>query len=276
MLEQLEQVVADAGLVVVDIAGREDRHLARCELAVNHLACRAGLLGGPAEALDGQFRHPGVWVHTECAVHQAACELGLVDRVDRLHHHRDASKAAVHIGRCQQLLGRTDPPGAEFDRLGTQHQVRKIQLPGVRRHIRALHHIAQVAEIALVDNIPVSLFLDAVYLTILGRIDQVEQGGKALAQADTAPASVADVEHPLHLGETSVLIVELRVLPVQRMAGGRFEVAFAGTHGLGPGVLKIWDEQRSGTTNKGPLKTPCVAAKPPEATGQSTSASRAF
>ena len=103
---------------------------------------------------------------------------------------------------------------------GAQHQVRKIQVPRVRRHIGALGHVADVAQVTLVDHLPVVLVRDTVHLQGRALVDQVKQGGKGAAQAHAATATVADVEHPLHFLEQGGVVVELGILPVQRMPGG--------------------------------------------------------
>src|SRR5690606_30548813 len=45
-----------------------------------------------------------------------------------------------------------------------------------------------------------------------------------------AATAVADIEYPRHFLFASRLVVELRVLPVDRMAGRCFEAAFALSH----------------------------------------------
>jgi hypothetical protein len=75
-----------------------------------------------------------------------------------------------------------------------QHQVRKVHVPRVRRHIGALGHVAKVAEITLVYDLPVVLALDPVELARLAFIDEIEQRGKGGAQTYAAATTVADVE----------------------------------------------------------------------------------
>ncbi len=227
VVEQLHQVGADAGLVVVHVAGGEDGHLAGRAFAVD--GRERGVVHGaaPAETLRRHARHPGLGVHTELAVHELAREAGGVDLVDDVHHDGDAGELAVHVGAGEQLLLRAHFALLELDGLGAQHQVREVQVPGVRRRVRALGHVAQVAQVALVDHAPVVGLLDAVHFTVGGGVDQVEQVGETLAQADAAAAAVADVEHALHLGEGLPFVVEVGVLPVDRVPGGGFEVAFA-------------------------------------------------
>ena len=68
---------------------------------------------------------------------------------------------------------------------------------------------------------------DALHLTDIGRVDQVEQAREGIAEIEAAPTAVTDVEDALHLLLERLLIPEPRVLPIQRMADGGFEAAFA-------------------------------------------------
>jgi hypothetical protein len=97
----------------------------------------------------------------------------------------------------------------------------------VGRDVRAFGHVAQVAEITVIHDLPVVLFGDAVHLHGIGFVDQIEQGGKGLAEADAATAAMADVVDPFQFLEQGFFVVKLRVLPIQGMASRRFEVAFA-------------------------------------------------
>ena len=155
----------------------------------------------------------------------------------------------------EELLAALDLALLELDRLGAQHQVREVQVPGVRRRVRTLGHVAQVAQVALVDHLPVVVLLDAVHLAVVGGIDQVEQVREALAQAHAAAAAVADVEHPLHLLEGRGLVVEVGAFPVDRVPGRGFEVAFA--HGVVP-LRCAGSGNAVRRTNKG-HEAPCSA-----------------
>ncbi len=218
--------MAHAGLVVVDIAGGEDRHLARGILS--------GLHGERFTFLKRRTKFPGrilrqlaVLVHAQRAVQDAPEGLALVQRVHRLHHHRNGAELAHRVGGRQHPVAETDFALAKLDRLGTQHQVREVHVPGMWRHVGAFCHVAGVAQVALVDHLPVVLPGDAVDLHRLGGVHQVEQRRKRGAQVHAAPAAVADVEYALHLGKRGALVVEGLVFPVERVAGGGFEIAFA-------------------------------------------------
>lgn len=127
----------------------------------------------------------------------------------------------------QHLVAQLRVAGAEMDGLGAQHQVREIEVPLMRRHVGALRHVAEVAEVAVLDDLPVVFLLDAVDFHRFRVIDKVEQRGEGLAEADAAAAAVADVEDALHLVVERRFVVKGGVLPVERMAGGRLEIAFA-------------------------------------------------
>jgi len=96
----------------------------------------------------------------------------------------------------------------------------------MRRNVGALGHVAQVAQITVIDDLLVIHLLDAIDFQGLGFIDKVEQGRKGLSKAHAAPAPVADVEYPFHLLVQGLLVVEIRVLPVERMTGRCLEIAF--------------------------------------------------
>ena len=100
----------------------------------------------------------------------------------------------------------------------------------MRRHIGAFGHVADVAQIALVDNLAVIRLVDAVDFARLACIDEIEQRGKRVAQGDAAPAAVTDVEDARELAVERGLVVKIRIAPVDRMPGGRFEAAFANSH----------------------------------------------
>jgi len=130
-------------------------------------------------------------------------------------------------GVVRDLAQRLFEIGRQPAFLVPQHQVRKIEVPLVRRHIGAFGHVAEVAQVTVIDDLPVILFSDVIDFHRLGGIDQVEQGWEGLAQADTATTAVANVENTLHFLVERLLAVELRVLPVERMTRRGVEIAFA-------------------------------------------------
>ena len=95
------------------------------------------------------------------------------------------------------------------------------------RHVRALGHITDIAQVALVDDFLIILFVDAVDFPILSPVDQVKQRRERTAQVHATPAAMTHVKDALHLRVQLVLIVEIRIGPVQGMPGGRIEITFA-------------------------------------------------
>src|SRR5690606_3738352 len=109
----------------------------------------------------------------------------------------------------------------------SQHQVRKVDVPLVRRHVRTFRHVAHVAQVAVVDDLPVRLARYRIDLARVGLVDRVEQRRERVAQAEAAPAAMADIEDPLHLGIERLVVGELRRAPCERIAHRRVQAAFA-------------------------------------------------
>src|SRR6267378_3798120 len=97
----------------------------------------------------------------------------------------------------------------------------------MRRNVRTLRHVAEVAEVALVDDLPVVLSFDAVELQGGRVVHQVEQRRERRAQADAAAAAVADVEDAPELRLGFRLVPEPGIFPVERMPGRSLERSFA-------------------------------------------------
>ena len=105
--------------------------------------------------------------------------------------------------------------------------MREVGVPFVRRHVRALGHVAHVAEITVVDDVPVELFGHAIEFHRVGFVDGVEQGRERVAEIEAAATAVTDIEDALQLGVERRIIVELVGPPVDRMASWRLEAALA-------------------------------------------------
>jgi hypothetical protein len=103
----------------------------------------------------------------------------------------------------------------------------------MRRHIRALGHVAQVAQIALIDDLPVPLLPDAIDLAGGAFVNQIKQAGKTVAEAYATAAAVTDTEDALEFLEYILLVIELRIPPVQGVACRGLQIAFAYCHGDG-------------------------------------------
>ena len=103
----------------------------------------------------------------------------------------------MRIGGRQELLCRTDFTFFEFDRLGTQHRMREIKIPLMRRRVWALRHVTEIAHKTLVDHFPVVLLGDAIDFHRGAFIYQVKQRGEGAAQTHATSTSVADIKNTL-------------------------------------------------------------------------------
>src|SRR5437773_12416726 len=103
----------------------------------------------------------------------------------------------------------------------------------MRREIWTLGHVADVAQIALVDNLRVVGLGDTIDLAGLALVDQIEQRREGIAETYASPASVTNVEDAFELALDRRPIVEFRIAPVDRVACRRLETAFASCHGVG-------------------------------------------
>jgi hypothetical protein len=180
-----------------------------------------------AQGVRAVGRNGGFRMHAERGVQNFAPHRAMVERVDRFGDDRDARDVADRIRRTQYLVAPAHAAGAVLDRFGAQHQVREIDVPGMRRHVRALGHVAHVAEIAMVDHLAIGLLVHRREFAGRRLVDQVEQRRKRVAQIEAAAAAVTDVENPLELPIERGGVIELRILPVEGMARGRLETALA-------------------------------------------------
>src|SRR5882724_6598061 len=109
--------------------------------------------------------------------------------------------------------------------------MREVDVPGMRRHVGTLGHVAHVAQVALIHDLPELLFRHPVDLQRRAGIDEFEQRGERRAQVDAAPAPVANVEGPLELGKKLGFVIEIRRGPGDGMAGRSLEAPFTDGHG---------------------------------------------
>src|SRR5262245_47205759 len=105
--------------------------------------------------------------------------------------------------------------------------MREVDVPFVRRHVRTLRHVAHVAQITVLDDLPVRLLWHVVSFAARRRIDGIEQGRKGVAEAEAAATPVADVEDPRELLVERRGVGELRRAPVYGQPRWRLEAAFA-------------------------------------------------
>ena len=102
----------------------------------------------------------------------------LVHRVYRLGHHGNARQLADGIRAGEQFVTETDIPFFVLDRLGAQHEMRKVNIPWMRGNIRALRHEAHIAEVAAVRHLPEFLLLHAIQFAGGSLVYQIEQAAE--------------------------------------------------------------------------------------------------
>ncbi len=135
MIEYSQEVEADTWLVVVDVARREDRHLAGSAVTIAYRPRnrRPRLLG---EACARERRQLALAVHAEQRLHRAARSRHCVGLVDHLHDHRNRRDLAQLVGARERAIPKARFATLELLRLGTQHQVRKVDVPRMWRNVR--------------------------------------------------------------------------------------------------------------------------------------------
>ncbi len=245
MLEHRDQVHADSRLVDVVVAGGEQGDLAGGRARGRSF----GLTPDPgfeplAQGIAVVLGDPRLGVDAEREVQELAADAGSVRGVDNPRDHGNARKGPDPIGVGQELIPRLGLALFVFQRLSPQHQVRKVQIPLVGRDIGALGHEAQVAQIAMVHDLPIGLLGYPIHLHGVRLVHQVKQGGKGLTQADATPATVANVIDPFEFLEQGAFLEELGIGPLDRVPGGCLQVAFAHCHVMGP-VADAWEMRES-------------------------------
>ena len=137
-----------------------------------------------------------------------------------------AAQLAVAIGLGEFASQAFRLAALQFGIAVAQHEMGKIEIERMRRHVGAFGHEAHVAERAGLHHRGEIRALYALDLTAGRGIHQIEQPGKTVAEIEAAPAAVADVEDPAHLFVELHRIGEIRIQPGKRVAGRRVETAF--------------------------------------------------
>jgi hypothetical protein len=75
----------------------------------------------------------------------------------------------------------------------------KVYVPLMGRNIRALGHVTQITQIALIDHFPVILLVDPVDFHRRRFINEIKEGRKAVTQGYTTPAAMTQVKHAFKL-----------------------------------------------------------------------------
>jgi hypothetical protein len=123
--------------------------------------------------------------------------------------------------------------------------VGKINIQRVRGDIRALGHKADIAKIALVNDLIVFFAVKLGKFACFRIVNQVEKGWEGIAKVETAAATMTDVKHTRLFIQKLFLIIEIWVLPGNSVPHGRLEIAFTNTHGV-PFISKPSKEKEKG------------------------------
>ena len=100
--------------------------------------------------------------------------------------------------------------------------MRKVDIPFVRWHVRALGHVTKVTQVTLLDDLVIILLMDPINLHGFALVHKVEQGRKGITQADTTSTAVAHIINTLKLLEEIFLIPVFIRLPIYRVSCRRF------------------------------------------------------
>jgi hypothetical protein len=260
VLENGNQVLGERGLVAIAVAGGEHRYpagrgitlwqsgivrtsvlcrarpvtacLSACSLAQRSIG-RARLVHG-AESREASpcgtrviARERGAAIDAEHLLEHCASGARGVERVDHLHHYRDSGESADRIGGGQHPLAPGEPCASDARGLGAQHEVGKVDIPRMRRHVRAFGHETHVAQVTVIHDLPEHFLFQRAHLAGIGGVHRVEECWKGIAQAEAAPTAVTDIEYPLELAIERSTVVEAWAAPVERMAGRCLEAPFA-------------------------------------------------
>ena len=141
-------------------------------------------------------------MHTQRLVEQLATESVLVHRIDDLRDDRNAGDASRHVSVALRILSRSRASAClNLNAFARSIRCGKVDVPRMRRHVRTLGHVAHVAQVTVIDDVPVHLLVDAIDFTGARLIHRIEQRGKRIAEAEATPTTVTDVEDPFELLE---------------------------------------------------------------------------
>ena len=108
-------------------------------------------------------------------LHQLANHWHLGGSVYKLNHYRDRRQFSISIsGREIGVAEFARSALFELDRLGAQHQMREIHIPGMWWYVRAFGHVAHIAQITLIDNLPVFVLWHAVHFQRRTLVDEIK------------------------------------------------------------------------------------------------------
>ena len=223
--EHLQRRHADRRVIVVAVTGGVEHGLAR--LRRRGLVSRGRVRGGLRfERLPGVFRQFGVLVEAGDALLQPAQRTAAPVRpIHGAGQKRRPFANAVRVRK--RAVDESDAVLLCLDRAIAQDQMREVDIEFMRRHIGALRHEAHVAKRAGVHDFFEIPARNSVEFAAFRFVDEIEEPREAVAEVEAAPAGVTNVEDAAHFGVELRLVIEIGVLPIQRMPDRRFETAFS-------------------------------------------------
>jgi len=100
----------------------------------------------------------------------------------------------------------------------------------MRRDIGAFRHEAHVAECAGIGDRLETFAVDRIQFAIGAASMRSNRRGNESQRLKQRAAAVTNIEHPPHFGVELCFVIEIRVLPVQRMPGRSVKTTF--THAI--------------------------------------------
>jgi hypothetical protein len=88
-------------------------------------------------------------------------------------------------------------------------------------NIRTFRHVAHVAEITFVHDIPIHTLGNSIELAGRRLVDRIKQSRECVTEIETTPTSMADIEYAFEFLEKRRLIEILIRLPVDGMSRRR-------------------------------------------------------
>ncbi len=219
-LEHVHRGATGRGLVVFDAARREERDLAPRRRRATGGRLR---LGGPRlrtsleprrEGRARELRQVPLLVDAYDGLHEGSVHAQLVHPVRQ--GRGEASELADEVRVTEHPVLKADAALTRLGGPGSQHQPRKVDLPPVRRRVRAVVE-AELALVAEIDH-----FLDVARRKLVDvavdRLDvhAVEEHLERRAERQAPPAPATDVVNPPQLLINRGQIPKLRALDIQR------------------------------------------------------------
>ncbi len=225
MGQQLQCRFTDGLIIELPITGGI-KHCLATECRCLGIWCVPDGASALREGHVSEFRQMCPLVDARNGLDQRSCETALARRsVGKIGE--DRAQFSIGIGFSQPLVHEAGLTLAIFDRPRAQHQMWKIEIELVGRDIGAFRHETHVAQGAgISDRLEIG-GLEMLDILIGTLVDQVEQLRKAVAQVETASATMTNIEYATQFCIKVGFVVKRLLLPGNRVPGGGVKAAFA-------------------------------------------------